>query len=82
MLVDEWGTEYMASYLVDYQGLSAGWKGFSEAHRLAIGDILFFHLTAQWRFKVHIVRLHDEDVLSAALCLTDMDASARGSSSG
>ncbi|KAG6406565.1 hypothetical protein SASPL_134169 [Salvia splendens] len=29
---------------------------------------------------VHIVRVHDADVVSAALCLMDMDASARGSS--
>ncbi|XP_047976146.1 B3 domain-containing protein Os03g0184500-like isoform X3 [Salvia hispanica] len=78
-LVDEWGNEYTTSYLIDRHGLSAGWRGFSISHRLLKGDILFFHMTAPCKFKVHIVRVHDADVVSAALCLMDMDASASGS---
>ncbi|KAL1534642.1 B3 domain-containing protein-like protein isoform X2 [Salvia divinorum] len=81
VLVDEWGNEYTTSYLLDRNGLSAGWRGFSISHRLLKGDILFFHLTAPCKLKVHIVRVHDADVVNAALCLMDMDASARGSSS-
>ncbi|KAL1534648.1 B3 domain-containing protein-like protein isoform X2 [Salvia divinorum] len=80
VLVDEWGNEYTTSYLLDRHGLSAGWRGFSISHRLLKGDILFFHLTAPCKLKVHIVRVHDADVVNAALCLIDMDASARGSS--
>lgn len=80
MLVDELGTEYMTTYIYKSLGLSAGWMGFSEAHKLKIGDILFFHMTAPHEFKVHIVRVHhvDEDVLSAALCLMDMEGSSSG----
>ncbi|KAL6961653.1 hypothetical protein U1Q18_050986, partial [Sarracenia purpurea var. burkii] len=43
-LVNEWGKEYEANYLVERQGLSAGWRGFSLAHRLLKGDLLVFHL--------------------------------------
>ncbi|KAL1534647.1 B3 domain-containing protein-like protein isoform X2 [Salvia divinorum] len=82
VLVDVWGNEYTTSYLLDRHGLSAGWRGFSISHRLLKGDILLFHLTAPCKLKVHIVRVHDTDAASAALCLMDMDASARGSSTG
>lgn len=81
-LVDEWGNEYNTSYLLDKHGLSAGWKGFSIAHKLLKGDILFFHLTAPCKLKVHIVRANDDDVVRAALWLMDMSASATRSTNG
>ncbi|KAH6772662.1 hypothetical protein C2S52_004529 [Perilla frutescens var. hirtella] len=79
VLVDEWGNEYKTSYLLDRHGLSAGWRGFSISHRLLKGDILIFHLTAPCKLKVHIVRVNGADVVGAALCLLNMDASRRGS---
>ncbi|XP_011088278.1 B3 domain-containing protein At5g42700 isoform X2 [Sesamum indicum] len=78
VLVDEWGNEYKTSYLLERHGLSAGWRGFSISHRLLKGDILIFHLTGPCKLKVHIVRVNDSDVVGAALCLMDMDASRRG----
>ncbi|CAA0807545.1 B3 domain-containing protein [Striga hermonthica] len=78
ILVDEWGNEYKTSYLLERHGLSAGWRGFSIAHRLLKGDILIFHLTAPCRLQVHIVRVHGSDVVSAALCLMELDAFGRG----
>ncbi|KAG8368349.1 hypothetical protein BUALT_Bualt15G0036300 [Buddleja alternifolia] len=82
VLVDEWGNEYKTSYLLDRHGLSAGWRGFSISHRLLKGDILIFHLTEPCKLKVHIVRVNGSDVVSAALCLMNLDASARGTDSG
>ncbi|XP_057787468.1 B3 domain-containing protein At5g42700-like isoform X2 [Salvia miltiorrhiza] len=79
VLVDEWGNEYKTSYLLDRHGLSAGWRGFSLSHRLLKGDILIFHLTAPCKLKVHIVRVNGADVVGAALCLMNMDASERRS---
>ncbi|KAL0356818.1 UNVERIFIED_CONTAM: B3 domain-containing protein [Sesamum calycinum] len=78
VLVDEWGNEYKTSYLLERHGLSAGWRGFSISHRLLKGDILIFHLTGPCKLKVHIVRVNDSDVVGAALCLMEMDASRRG----
>ncbi|KAK4437870.1 B3 domain-containing protein [Sesamum alatum] len=78
VLVDEWGNEYKTSYLLERHGLSAGWRGFSISHRLLKGDILIFHLTGPCKLQVHIVRVNDSDVVGAALCLMDLDASRRG----
>ncbi|KAI3446000.1 hypothetical protein Pfo_002665 [Paulownia fortunei] len=78
VLVDEWGNEYKTSYLLERHGLSAGWRGFSIAHRLLKGDILIFHLTEPCKLKVHIVRVNGSDVVGAALCLMNLDASGRG----
>ncbi|CAA0827638.1 B3 domain-containing protein [Striga hermonthica] len=77
-LVDEWGNEYKTSYLLERHGLSAGWRGFAIAHRLLKGDILIFHLTEPCKLQVHIVRVHGSDVVSAALCLMELDAFKRG----
>ncbi|GFP84561.1 B3 domain-containing protein os01g0234100 [Phtheirospermum japonicum] len=52
ILVDEWGNEYKTSYLLERHGLSAGWRGFSIAHRLLKGDILIFHLTEPCKLQV------------------------------
>ncbi|XP_073286859.1 uncharacterized protein [Primulina huaijiensis] len=77
-LVDEWGNEYKTSYLLERHGLSAGWRGFSISHRLLKGDILIFHLIEPCKLKVHIVRVNRSEVVSAALCLMNLDASRRG----
>ncbi|XP_073155309.1 uncharacterized protein [Henckelia pumila] len=77
-LVDEWGNEYKTSYLLERHGLSAGWRGFSISHRLLKGDILIFHLIEPCKLKVHIVRVNRSEIVSAALCLMNLDASRRG----
>ncbi|XP_051146449.1 B3 domain-containing protein At5g42700-like [Andrographis paniculata] len=76
-LEDEWGNEYETSYLLDRYGLSAGWRRFSITHRLLKGDILIFHLIAPCKLKVHVVRVHGTEVVSAALSLLDISASGR-----
>nr|XP_027105926.1 B3 domain-containing protein Os06g0194400-like isoform X1 [Coffea arabica] len=74
ILVDEWGKEYKTTYLIDRNGLSAGWRGFSMSHRLLKGDILIFRLIGHCKLKVHIVRVHGLDVVNAAACLMNLDA--------
>ncbi|XP_058216218.1 B3 domain-containing protein At5g42700-like isoform X2 [Rhododendron vialii] len=54
ILVDEWGKEYEANYLVDRHGLSGGWRGFSLAQRLVKGDRLVFYLIKPCTFKIRI----------------------------
>lgn len=77
ILVDEWGNEYKTSYLLERNGLSAGWRGFSISHRLLKGDILIFHLIEPCKMKVYIVRVNDQDVVGAALCLMNFDTSKK-----
>lgn len=52
VLEDESGNEYDTKYLVEKIGLSAGWRGFSIAHKLVEGDVLIFHLIKPSKFKV------------------------------
>jgi len=52
ILVDEWGNEYKTSYLLERNGLSAGWRGFSISHRLLKGDLLIFRLIEPCKMKV------------------------------
>ncbi|KAL9159055.1 hypothetical protein ABFS82_08G109700 [Erythranthe guttata] len=72
VLVDELGREHTTSYLLGRNGLSAGWRAFSMKHKLLKGDLLIFLLTQPCKFKVHIVRVNDIEVLFAALCLMDL----------
>ncbi|KAK3025599.1 hypothetical protein RJ639_042097 [Escallonia herrerae] len=51
-LVGECGREYKTNYLLERHGLSAGWRGFSIAHRLVKGDMLVFHLVGPCKLKV------------------------------
>ncbi|XP_004230782.1 B3 domain-containing protein At5g42700 [Solanum lycopersicum] len=69
ILVDEWGNEYKTSYLLERNGLSAGWRGFSISHRLLKGDLLIFRLIEPCKMKVYIVRVNGQEVVDAALCL-------------
>ncbi|PSS19195.1 B3 domain-containing protein [Actinidia chinensis var. chinensis] len=77
ILEDEWGMKYEANYLVERHGLSAGWRGFSQSHRLLKGDILVFHLIRPCTLKVHIVRVYGLDEVDAALCLMNLVAPAK-----
>ncbi|XP_075474659.1 B3 domain-containing protein Os01g0234100-like isoform X1 [Primulina tabacum] len=56
VLVDEDGQEYNTKYLVNKNGLSGGWRGFSIAHKLLDGDVLIFQLVEPHKLKVYIVR--------------------------
>lgn len=58
-LVDEDKQEYKTKYLVNKNGLSGGWRGFSIAHKLLEGDVLIFQLVEPRKLKVHIVRASD-----------------------
>ncbi|CAN4112205.1 unnamed protein product [Withania somnifera] len=73
ILVDEWGNEYKTSYLLERNGLSAGWRGFSISHRLLKGDLLIFRLIEPCKMKVYIVRVNGQEVVDAALCLMNWD---------
>ncbi|XP_043710136.1 B3 domain-containing protein Os01g0234100-like [Telopea speciosissima] len=55
-LVDESGKEYKMNYLGRAVALSAGWKGFSIAHKLVVGDSVLFQLIEAIKFKVYIIR--------------------------
>ncbi|KAK9112802.1 hypothetical protein Scep_020321 [Stephania cephalantha] len=56
ILVDENKEEYATKYLFAKNGLSAGWKRFSDAHGLLEGDALIFHLVEATKFEVIIIR--------------------------
>ncbi|KAF8020305.1 LOW QUALITY PROTEIN: hypothetical protein BT93_G0880 [Corymbia citriodora subsp. variegata] len=60
-LVDEDGEEFETKYLIDKNGLSGGWRGFSIAHDLVDGDALVFQLIKPLTFKVHIVRAYESE---------------------
>ncbi|KAA8536186.1 hypothetical protein F0562_028664 [Nyssa sinensis] len=74
ILVDDCGEEYKTTYLVERHGLSAGWRGFSIAHRLLKGDRLVFHLVGPCKFQVNIVRVYGLDEVDAAHCLMNLVA--------
>ncbi|KAK1381327.1 hypothetical protein POM88_028071 [Heracleum sosnowskyi] len=52
ILVDENEIEHETKYLAEKNGLSAGWRGFSIAHKLQEKDVLVFHLIQQCKFKI------------------------------
>lgn len=52
VLVDENDEEYITKYLVAKNGLSAGWRSFSIAHKLHEGDALVLQLIIPCRIKV------------------------------
>ncbi|KAL8189129.1 hypothetical protein R6Q57_029390 [Mikania cordata] len=57
-LVDENEEEWHTKYLLRKTGLSGGWKGFAEDHKLADGDALVFQLIKPTVFKVYIIRVN------------------------
>lgn len=54
VLEDENGKLYETKYLSDKTGLSAGWRGFSIAHKLLQGDVIVFHLVLPNKFMVTV----------------------------
>ena len=54
VLEDENGKLYETKYLSDKTGLSAGWRGFSIAHKLLQGDVIVFHLVMPNKFMVTV----------------------------
>ncbi|GMY06021.1 B3 domain-containing protein Os01g0234100-like [Fagus crenata] len=74
VLEDESGEAFQTKYLVQKVGLSAGWRGFSIAHKLMEGDIVVFHLVKPFKFKVYIVRSKGSDEVDGALALLKLDA--------
>ncbi|KAJ0929137.1 putative transcription factor B3-Domain family [Helianthus annuus] len=57
VLVDEDDQEFNTKYLAHKTGLSGGWGGFANAHKLLPGDALVFQLIDHWKFRVYIVRV-------------------------
>ncbi|XP_076949092.1 B3 domain-containing protein At3g19184-like [Bidens hawaiensis] len=60
-LVDEDEAEWKTRYLPRKTGLSGGWKGFAEDHKLADGDALVFQLIKPTVFKVYIIRVNEAE---------------------
>ncbi|XP_008456112.1 B3 domain-containing protein Os01g0234100-like isoform X1 [Cucumis melo] len=69
VLEDENGKLYETKYLSDKTGLSAGWRGFSIAHKLLQGDVIVFHLVLPNKFMVYIVRSNSAAKVDGALGL-------------
>ncbi|XP_038900948.1 B3 domain-containing protein Os01g0234100 isoform X2 [Benincasa hispida] len=69
VLEDESGKLYETKYLSEKTGLSAGWRGFSIAHKLLQGDVIVFHLVMPNRFMVYIVRSNAAAEVDGALGL-------------
>ncbi|KAB1207101.1 hypothetical protein CJ030_MR7G011422 [Morella rubra] len=74
VLEDESGEEFETKYLGGKVGLSAGWRGFSIAHKLLEGDTVVFHLVQPSKFKVYIVRSNGSDEVDGALALLNLEA--------
>ncbi|XP_062091693.1 B3 domain-containing protein Os01g0234100-like [Humulus lupulus] len=74
VLEDESGQVCDAKYLALKVGLSAGWRGFSIAHKLVEGDVVVFHLVSPLKFKVYIIRSHCPDEVDGALGLLKLEA--------
>ncbi|KAK6143536.1 hypothetical protein DH2020_023884 [Rehmannia glutinosa] len=74
VLVDENEQQYDTKYLVDKNGLSGGWRGFSMAHKLLEEDVLVFQLIGPSKFKVHIVRARTSTEVNNAARTTEVSA--------
>ncbi|MCD7455887.1 hypothetical protein HAX54_029989 [Datura stramonium] len=77
VLVDENDEEFATKYLVDKNGLSGGWRGFSIAHSLLEKDVLVFQLIQPCKFKVYIVRENTLTEIDGAIGLLNLDLHAR-----
>lgn len=55
VLEDESAKEYETKYLAEKVGLSAGWRGFSVAHKLVERDVLVFQLVGSSKFQVIVI---------------------------
>ncbi|KAL3515265.1 hypothetical protein ACH5RR_022167 [Cinchona calisaya] len=77
VLVDENDQEYKTKYLVEKNGLSGGWRGFSIAHNLLEGDVLVFQLIKPCVLKVYIVRGNGLTEIDGAVGLLNLDFRAK-----
>nr|GMD73662.1 B3 domain-containing protein Os01g0234100-like [Ipomoea batatas] len=77
VLVDENGEEMETRYLVEKSGLSAGWRGFSLAHKLIAGDVVVFQLIKPLKMKVYIVRANVLPDVAGAISLLNLSQSAQ-----
>nr|XP_033514524.1 B3 domain-containing protein Os01g0234100-like isoform X1 [Nicotiana tomentosiformis] len=77
VLVDENEEEFATKYLIDKNGLSGGWRGFSIAHNLLEGDVLVFQLIQPCKFKVYIIRENNLTEIDGAISLLNLDFHAR-----
>nr|XP_043617708.1 B3 domain-containing protein Os01g0234100-like isoform X2 [Erigeron canadensis] len=69
---DENGKQSTLKFIASKFGLSAGWRGFSIAHKLREGDVLIFQLVEPRKFKIYIVRANDsKEADGAPSILTD-----------
>ncbi|XP_071935558.1 uncharacterized protein [Coffea arabica] len=82
VLEDENRKEYITKYLAQRRGLSAGWMGFSIAHKLVEGDVLVFHMVIANKLKVYVIRSSRLAEVDAALCLLQLEGPATGNESG
>ncbi|KAM7526478.1 hypothetical protein LguiA_016380 [Lonicera macranthoides] len=73
VLVNESEEKYETKYLVEKNGLSAGWRGFSIAHKLLEKDVLVFQLIQPCVFKVYIVRANGLTEIDGAIGLLTLD---------
>ncbi|KAK4486588.1 hypothetical protein RD792_006839 [Penstemon davidsonii] len=76
VLVDEDEQAYDTRYLVAKNGLSGGWKRFSQTHDLVEGDVLVFHLIKPCKFKVYIIRACKLTEVDGAISLLNLDCHA------
>lgn len=74
VLEDEDGEEFETKYLAVKVGLSAGWRGFSIAHKLLEGDVVVFQLVRPTKFKVYIVRCSDFGEVNGTLGLLELES--------
>nr|XP_009778966.1 PREDICTED: B3 domain-containing protein Os01g0234100-like [Nicotiana sylvestris] len=77
VLVDENEKEFATKYLIDKNGLSGGWRGFSIDHNLLEGDVLVFQLIQPCKFKVYIIRENNLTEIDGAISLLNLDLHAR-----
>ncbi|KAJ8572361.1 hypothetical protein K7X08_008872 [Anisodus acutangulus] len=77
VLVDENEEEFATKYLIDKNGLSGGWRGFSIAHSLLEADVLVFQLIQPCKFKVYIIRDNSFTEIDGAISLLNLDFHSR-----
>ncbi|KAI3958227.1 hypothetical protein MKW92_030153 [Papaver armeniacum] len=55
-LVDTEGNEFQTNYIAPRTGLSGGWAGFAQYHKIIDGDACVFQKTKPTEFKVFIIK--------------------------
>lgn len=62
-LVDKEGNEFETNYIAPRTGLSDGWAGFAQYHKIIDGDACVFQRTKTTEFKVNITTLSSQNPL-------------------